>query len=134
MAVKYVLDTHALIWYIEGNPLLGRAAKQVMDDPTSEMILPAIALAEALDIIPKGRTKIPDINTLMQRVLTDNRIEVSPLTLDILQQSLAANTVPEMHDRLIAATVLWLVALGHQAALLTKDPKIIAATLVRIVW
>jgi PIN domain nuclease of toxin-antitoxin system len=78
MAVKYVLDTHALIWYIEGNPRLGRAAKQVMDDPASAMALPVIALAEALDIIPKGRTRIPDVNTLMQRVMTDSRIELSP--------------------------------------------------------
>jgi PIN domain nuclease of toxin-antitoxin system len=134
MAVKYVLDTHALIWYIEGNPRLGQSAKQVMDDATSELVLPAIALAEALDIIPKGRTSIPDVNTILQRILTDTRITIQPLTLAILEQSLVASAVPEMHDRLIAATALWLESLGHEANLLTMDPKIIAAALVRIVW
>ncbi len=134
MAVKYVLDTHALIWYIEGNPRLGRAAKQVVDDAASEMVLPAIALAEALDVVPKGRTSIPDVNTLMQRVLTDSRITIQPLTLAILKQSLAATAVPEMHDRLIVAATLWLESRGQQVALLTMDPKIIAAALVLIVW
>jgi len=47
MAHKYVLDTHTLVWYIEGNPRLGAAAKLVIDDPGSELVLSVIALAEA---------------------------------------------------------------------------------------
>jgi PIN domain nuclease of toxin-antitoxin system len=131
---KYVIDTHALIWFLEGNPKLGKAASVVMSDPQAELILPTIALAEALDVVAKGRTSLPDVNSLFNDVLGDQRIELSPLTLEILQQSLTASAVPEMHDRLITATTLWLAARGHQAALLTKDPKIIAAALVRIVW
>jgi hypothetical protein len=50
---------------------LGAAAKAVMDDPVSDMILPMIALAEAINIVQKRRTNIPDVRTLLQRVLTD---------------------------------------------------------------
>ena len=32
MAHKHVLDTHALIWYLEGNPRLGLSARSVLDD------------------------------------------------------------------------------------------------------
>jgi PIN domain nuclease of toxin-antitoxin system len=46
--MKDVVDTHALIWFLEGNPRLGAAAKTVLMDPDSELILPAIALAEAV--------------------------------------------------------------------------------------
>jgi len=55
MATKFIVDTHALIWHFEGNSLLGESAKAVISDPASEMILPAIALAEAIFIVEKGR-------------------------------------------------------------------------------
>lgn len=134
MANKHVVDTHALIWFLEGNPKLGQAAERVLSDPNAELVLPTIALAEAIDIIAKGRTSLPDVNALLSDVLSDSRIELSPLTLEILQQSLAATAVPEMHDRLITATTLWLETQGHQATLLTMDPKIITAALVRTMW
>jgi PIN domain nuclease of toxin-antitoxin system len=47
MAHKYVLDSHALVWHLEGNPRLGPQAKKVIDDPASNLVLPIIALAEA---------------------------------------------------------------------------------------
>ena len=47
MANRYILDTHALVWYLEGNSRLGRKAKATMAAAESEMVLPLIALAEA---------------------------------------------------------------------------------------
>ena len=49
--MKYIVDTHALIWFLEGNPRLGTAAKQVLESQESQLILPAIALAEAAFIV-----------------------------------------------------------------------------------
>src|SRR5262245_53620037 len=106
MATKYIVDTHALVWYLESSPRLGAAAKAVLDDPASDLVLPLIALAEAVDIVDKGRTKIPTTSILLNRVLGDARITLQPLTLEILQASLLARAVPEMHDRLIVATAL----------------------------
>lgn len=134
MASKHVLDTHALIWYLESNPRLGSAAKVLLDDATSELVLTLIALAEAVDIVNKGRTRIPSVADLWNDVMTDKRIEVYPLTLEVLQQSLTAGSVPEMHDRLIVATALLLQSAGSQVALLTKDSDIITSALVPLVW
>ncbi len=134
MARKYVVDTHALIWYLEGNPRLGAAAQAVMDDPASEMVLPLIALAEAVYTVDKGRTKIPGVSDLINDVTSDPRIELYPLTFEVLQQSLTAGTVPEMHDRLIVATTLYLQNLGHQVSLLSTDSQIIGSALVSIIW
>ena len=39
MASRFVLDTHALVWYLEGSARLSSAAKAVMDDTKGEMIL-----------------------------------------------------------------------------------------------
>ena len=134
MAHKYVLDTHALVWYLEGNPRLGQDAKTVMDDPHSEMILPIIALAEAAYIIERGRTSIPDVQSLLQTVLADPRLEIYPLNWEVFQQTLTATAVPEMHDRQIVATAIHLRALGHTTSVLTKDNTIVAAGLVPITW
>jgi PIN domain nuclease of toxin-antitoxin system len=61
MAHKHVLDTHALVWHLEGNPRLGPQAKKAIDDPLSNLILPIIALAEAayLTFITKTPSQLP---------------------------------------------------------------------------
>jgi PIN domain nuclease of toxin-antitoxin system len=54
--MKYIVDTHALIWFLEGNPRLGIRAKAILSDLSSELILPAIALAESVWIVSRGKT------------------------------------------------------------------------------
>jgi PIN domain nuclease of toxin-antitoxin system len=36
--MKYVIDTHALIWFLEGNHRLGIQAKTILSEPTSQLI------------------------------------------------------------------------------------------------
>jgi PIN domain nuclease of toxin-antitoxin system len=134
MALKFVVDTHALIWYLEGNPRLGTGAKAVMDDATSELVLPIIALAEAAYIVERGRTSIPSTALLVQRVQADPRIVVYPLTLQVLERSLSLTAIPEMHDRLIVATAVDLVASGHTVGVLTRDGTITSLKTVPVVW
>lgn len=134
MASKYIVDTHALIWYLQGNPKLGPDARLILDDPESDLTVPLIALAEAVDIVDKGRTKIPDVTILLNRVLSDPRIVLQPLNLEILQTSLQARAVPEMHDRLIVATGLFLRQFGDDVAILTKDPSINTSALLNVIW
>ncbi len=134
MATKYIVDTHALIWYLESNPRLGPAAKAVLDNPASELVLPAIGLAEALHIVEKGRTNIFSVAALLADVANDSRITLYPLTLPVLKVSLTATAVPEIHDRLIVATGLYLHSLGETVAILTKDNAIISAALLPVVW
>ena len=105
-----------------------------MDDPASEMILPAMALAEAVHIVDKGRTSILSSTDLLNDVVTEPRIRVQPLTLEIIQESLSAGLVKEMHDRLIVATALYEQKLGHQVSLVTKDTNIMSSGLVSTVW
>ena len=39
MRSKYVVDTHAMIWFIAGDSRLGPNAKQILSNPNSELIL-----------------------------------------------------------------------------------------------
>ena len=134
MALKYVLDTHPLVWYLEGNPRLSQKAKAIIDDQGSDLVLPIIALAEATFIVERGRTGIPSASDLLVSVQSDPRIEVYPLSLAILQRSLRATMIPEMHDRLILATAMQLQSLGHTVSLLTKDARMARSGLTPIVW
>src|SRR5258708_38189349 len=113
IAHKYVLDTHALVWYLEASSRLSANAKAVIDAPDTQLVLPLIGLTEAVFIIGRGRTSIPDVSTLLNRVLSDQRIELFPFTWEVFQQSMTATVIPEIHDRIIVATALHLQALGH---------------------
>jgi PIN domain nuclease of toxin-antitoxin system len=134
MATKFIVDTHALVWHLEGKQTLGRKAKAVIDSPSSELVLPVIALAEAVFIVEKGRTSIPGVSDLLNDVLNDPRIEIYPLNVEILQESLTLAAIPEMHDRLIVATGIYLQSLGETVKIITKDNEIILASLLPVVW
>ena len=115
MAHKYILDTHALIWFSEGNKRLSQPAKSIMTAPDSEMILPLVALAEATMVIERRRTTIPDVSQFLTKVYADPRIEIYPLTLEVFERSLSPEglSIPELHDRFIVSTGLYLRDLGH---------------------
>jgi PIN domain nuclease of toxin-antitoxin system len=134
MATKFIVDTHALVWHLEGKTALGKQAKAVIDAPDSELILPIIALSEAAYIVERGRTSIPTVSDLLNDVLSDPRIEIYPLTFEILQTSINLTRIPEMHDRLIVATGIYLQSLGETVEILTKDNEIILASLLPVVW
>ena len=46
------------------------------------------------------------------------------------QESLVASVLPEMHDRLIVGSALYLQSLGDTVSLLTKDASTLAGRLV----
>jgi PIN domain nuclease of toxin-antitoxin system len=134
MATDYVVDAHALIWFLEGNSRLGTNARAAMQDPASVLHLPVIALAEACWAVERGRCRIPSVTHLLADVDADPRIILVPLDRTILERSLTLLTLSEMHDRQITATALHLAAGGPAVALLTRDSDITSSGLVPIVW
>lgn len=134
MAHKYILDTHALVWFLEGSIRLSGTAKTIIDDVNNPLVLPFIALAEATFLIERGRTKIPAVADLVRVVQPGSRIEIYPLTWEVFQQSLSAASIPEIHDRLIVATVLHLQYQGHTVSLITRDETITKSGLVPVIW
>ncbi len=93
-----------------------------------------IALAKALFIVEKGRSAIPSVPDLLSDVTNDSRIEIFPLTVGILEESISLTTIPEIHDRLIVATGVYLQKLGEAVEILTKDHEILAAAELNICW
>jgi PIN domain nuclease of toxin-antitoxin system len=136
MANKYILDTHALVWYLEGNPKLGQQAKITMGSADSLMVLPLIAVAEAAFLIERGRIGIPSVPDLFKDIFEDKRIEIFPLTWDVFERSLTAEglRIPELHDRFIVSTGLHLQDLGDTVEIITRDSAIIDAGVLPVIW
>ena len=132
--MKYIVDTHALIWFLEGNSRLGTAAKQVLENQESQLILPAIALAEAAFIVERGKTSIPSVIDLHIAVNGDPRIVVYPLDRVIVEITNTLLSINEMHDRQIVATAIILKNQGAEASVLTCDRNITASGVVPIIW
>lgn len=131
---KYVIDTHALIWFMEGNPKLGNNAKAILEKIDSELILPVIVLAEAVWIVEKGKTSIPSVENLITAIDDDPRIVIYPLHQDIILKSISILQITEMHDRFIVSTALFLEDLEEKIALLTCDINITESKLLTIIW
>jgi PIN domain nuclease of toxin-antitoxin system len=134
MGSKYVVDTHAMVWFSTGDSRLGPNAKQVLSNPDSELIFPITALAEACWIIEHGRTSIPSVTNFLLTIDVDSRLTVAPLDRTILDRTLTLTDINEMHDRQITATALVLIDQGESVALLTYDENIRETGLVPVIW
>ncbi|MGK7929625.1 MAG: type II toxin-antitoxin system VapC family toxin [Spirulina sp.] len=132
--MKHIIDTHALIWFLEGNTRLGTTANSILTDSTSELILPAIALAEAVWIVDRGKTSIPSVKELLDAIDGDTRIVIYPLNRTIIEQTITLSAINEMHDRQIVATAIVIEARGEKVAVLSCDRNIVESKLVSIVW
>ena len=109
-----VTDTHALIWYLEDSPRLGPAARKAFDacDRGEAIVyVPTICLVEIVYLHEKGR--IPaDLKAQLDAEL---QAGTSGLVLTALNAEVASTVarvardeVPDMPDRIIAATALYL--------------------------
>lgn len=130
----HVADTHALIWYLEDSPRLGREASKVFDacDRGETVIyIPTICLVEMLYLQEKGRIAA-DLKALLEAHLRSagSRLVVVNLTADVVDvmERIPRDVVPDMPDRIIAATALYL-----GLPLLTRDNRIQLSG-VKVVW
>jgi PIN domain len=64
----YVLDTHAVVWFLEGSSRLGAAAKIAMNDPTADLVVPTIVLVEAGFLYAKKRSTV-DVDAVQQKLI-----------------------------------------------------------------
>jgi hypothetical protein len=100
----------------------------------SPLVLPAIALAEAVWIVERGKTSIPSVTALMNAISADPRVTIATLDQAVIQQTIGLSVIHEMHDRQIVATALLLQNQGETVSLLTCDQNITASGLVSVLW
>jgi PIN domain nuclease of toxin-antitoxin system len=130
----YVTDTHSLIWYLEDSPRLGQEARkcfEACDRGKSIIFVPTICLVEIIYLQEKGR--IPaEMKRLLDKELTRGSagIFLSDLSGEVVEMlsRVPRGDVPDMPDRIIAATALHL-----RLPLISRDRKI-RVSAVHTIW
>lgn len=129
--VRFVVDTHALWWYLRSPERLTPAASAVFrlaETGNATIIVPAIAIAEFYFLSAKLRQPVAP-STLLDALAAVSGIEVSDLGRAQLERLDQCPDIPEMHDRLIAAEA---AALG--APVVTRDATLTASPQVETIW
>lgn len=130
-----VADTHAAIWYLLGSPELSAVAKDFMDSVAASdgsILVPAVSIVEIIYLIEKNKLPSSTLPRLIQTVnLPYSSFSFSVIDAEVAQAlaEIPRNTVPDMPDRIIAATALYL-----DLPLVTKDKRIQALKSVRTIW
>ncbi len=131
--IRAVLDTHALIWHVLGDPRISKSAETVLMDAAAagdQIALSSISLVEVVYLIEKRRIDsttldqildLLDLATLLIEVPVDRAVVLAMRTVPRQQ-------VPDLPDRVIAGTA---VALG--VPLISRDGKI-RASVVSTIW
>ncbi len=90
--MKLLLDTHALLWWLTGDPKLGQAARDLVADPANDVLVSAASLWEIQVKVRVGKLKadIRDILAEMQSQAFD-LLEIAPAHL------LALGALPRHH-------------------------------------
>ena len=123
-----VADTHALLWYLNNSPLLSAPARTAFENAehTGQPIyVPSIMIVEMRYLVEKGTITEENYQTVLS-ILRDPTTAptVVPLDADIADslQQIARSEVPDMPDRIIAATARYL-----GLPLVTRDRNIQAS-------
>ena len=132
--IAAIVDTHAIIWYLAADPHLSAAAKRFMDlavEANNELAVSAITLVEMIYLIEKGRIPAQRF-TELARILDDPAslfVEI-PVDLKIARalSRVDVHQVPDMPDRIIAATALHL-----NVPVISRDGKITLSN-VSTIW
>jgi predicted nucleic acid-binding protein len=127
----YVLDTHPLVWHLEGNPRLSPAAATVLAASETSLVIPSIVLAEVWHLYHRKRIRTsPD--DVRSKVLTAANCAIYPLdeaVLDLFPTNL------DIHDAIIVATArLYRDILKQPVRLITCDREIINSRYIETLW
>lgn len=128
--LRYLLDTHALIWAAVDDDRLGHdAARIIATTPHDQLAISDISLLEVSQLLRKGAIEF-DVSAGSAFRAMFAHLTVLPIALEI---ALAAPALALPHgdpyDRIIVAT-----AKTHRLALLTKDANIAGAGIVPTLW
>lgn len=129
MPSQYVIDTHALVWFLSADPRLSNTVKELLvgaEENDFIILVTTIVMAEALTIVEKGKVRLT-VSELVEAVKETERFTIVPLDALVFDRMLQVTPTLELHDRAIAAT-----SLIYDCPLITKDALL--TVVVETVW
>jgi len=119
--MKFLLDTHTLLWFIEGDIQMSAKARQIIEDAGNEVVVSAASLIEICIKLKIGKLTL-------RKSLHGFFDDVERALFGIIPvrnaHLIAYQTLPELpdhrdpFDRLIIAT-----SISENATIISKDPK-----------
>jgi PIN domain nuclease of toxin-antitoxin system len=132
--IRAVADTHAILWYLYNDPRLSATAGATMDSAVQagdEIAISSISLVEIAYLVDKNRVASDAFDRVVAELNTAGtslqEIRLDRLVADTLRQIDRAQ-VPDMPDRIIAATALMI-----GAPVISRDRKI-QASIITTIW
>jgi PIN domain nuclease of toxin-antitoxin system len=132
--MSLVLDTHAVIWYFLGSSQLSVTSLQAIRNSVNNgkrLYVSAISIVEMVYLTERGRIPREALQKLDAAVKNSNSgVVVAPLDAAIAEtvQKIPRDIVPDMPDRIIAATAVHL-----DVPCVTRDSQIKLAGL-KSIW
>ena len=132
--IHAVADTHAVIWYLFDDERLSRPAKHFMDETAKQgeqIGFSAITMVEIVYLIEKARIKPNTLKRLLEAIEESDAVLMElPVTREtaLNLRSISRASVPDMPDRIIAAT-----ALEQKVPIISRDGKIKVSGL-KTIW
>jgi PIN domain nuclease of toxin-antitoxin system len=124
--MKVLLDTHALIWALEGSAQLSKTARDVIEDGANEVLVSVVSAWEIAIKKSLGRLKVPDDLVSATDKAGFLRRPLGFAEVKRLESLPAHHSDP--FDRVLVAQ-----AMEEGAAIVTRDRNI-ARYRVSIVW
>jgi len=127
----YIVDTHALIWYLTRDKKLSSTALKIFqaaERGETRLGLSVIVLAELYYANAKNKW-FDNYGAVYNDIVSKSFFKFFPLDESHITDFDRDNAVPEMHDRIITG-----IARRLNVPLISADPLIIAAAIVKIVW
>lgn len=126
--ITYIVDTHALVWFLEKNPRLTDAARVALLNPEAQIVIPTIVLTEIVFLYSKKKISI-DLSIVLSDVPSSSNCTVYPLDEEVV---LRLPTNLDIHDAILVATgLLYRDLMEHDVAIISKDEMIKQANLIR---
>ncbi|HEY1995821.1 type II toxin-antitoxin system VapC family toxin [Paraburkholderia sp.] len=129
-----VLDTHALVWWVSGDPTLSKKAKSAIERELDggDIIISAISAWEVAMLVEREKLVLSmDVSSWLDTIAAIDAVRFVPVDVEIATKSV--DLPGEFHKdpahRMIVAT-----ARKFAVALVTKDEKIRAYAHVKTIW
>jgi PIN domain nuclease of toxin-antitoxin system len=127
--MRVLIDSHALIWYVDQDNLLSPASHAAISDPTNDLLLSAGSIWEIGIKVGLGKLILTEpFKPWMNQAISDLDVTVLPLTVEYVD---VQSNLPRHHgdpfDRLIVAQ-----AIIEQVSIISADANLDAYGITRI--
>src|SRR5437763_15807349 len=129
-----VADTHTVLWYLYADARISNTAKGFIDQASAtrqKIAVSSISVAEVVYLIEKNRLASPAYDVVTEALDDpDHVFTEAVLNAAIVRsmRSVSRAEVPEMPDRIVAATAVY-----FDVPVITRDSRILASS-IKTVW